>query len=73
MVALTVLVGKTSVDVGVGDAALLESGVTALITCDELFDNGVELGPVKEDTDPATMRNGAHARRNRIKVLVQSN
>jgi hypothetical protein len=73
VVALTVLVGKTSVDVGVSDTALaeepiaplLERGV-ALITCDEL--SNVELGPVKEDTDASTLRNAQ--RTNRIKGLA---
>ena len=72
VVALTVLVGKTSVDVR--DAALaeepaialLERGV-ALIPCDEL--SNVELGPVKEDTDATTLRN-AQRRTNRIEVLA---
>lgn len=77
VVALTVLVGETSVDV-VSDAAPADSeeltapldrGVV-LITCGE--PSNVELGPVRADTDATTLRN-AQRRASRIKGLAQSN
>ena len=72
--ALTVFVGKTNVDVGVGvvgPTALLESGM--LMKYKELLDH-VEVGAVMEDTGATTSRNRTQAKRtDRIKRLASLN